>query len=208
MPIAYAAHTETCTFLLDEEGICRQIIRKAWGMQGVPRGEDSAGRCIGAQYVASIDAATKGGLVALPKVGTPLLFAYVGKDGRIALVRTGPLLRFDTKARPEPKATPADESIEVDVDPELSLEEVEDPTHLFRRAPATAWNYDTSPPPAPPPRRSTVRPPPPLYAAPPPLPVQHVKVLDPLDSAPTLDHARLDPPAPRRRGVLPVRRRA
>jgi hypothetical protein len=220
MPIAYAAHTESCTFLLDEEGICRQVIRRAAGMHRVP-GEDSVGRCIGAQYVASIDAATTGGLVAMPKVGAPLLFAYVGADGRIALVRTRPLTRFETKHRlytsPPP---PPDESIEVEVDVDVALEQLEDPTHLFRRAPATAWSYDTSPPPPAPVYRSTLRPPPPLYGPPPPLPmhIQAVKVLDPLDSAPTIDRGHLavaaraagsgrDPNPHANRGVLPARRR-
>jgi hypothetical protein len=203
MPIAYAAHTETCTFFLDDEGICRQIIRRAAGMNGVPRAEDSVSRCIGAQYVASIDVATKGGLIAMPKVGTPLLFAYIGRDGRIALVRTGTLLRFETKQRAELAAV-ADESIQVEVD--VPLDELEDPTHLFRRAPAAAWNYDTSPPP--PPSRRTVRPPAPLYAPPPPLPVHKVRVIGPSESAPTLEREQQGPVSAVRRGVLPARRRA
>jgi hypothetical protein len=211
MPIAYAAHTETCTFLLDDEGICRQIIRRA---AKLPRRDDSVSRCIGAQYVASLDGLTDGGLLAMPKVGAPMLFAYVGPEGRIALVRTGRLLRFDTKVRagaPDERA-PSDESIEVQVDVEVDLDDLGDPTHLFRRAPAAAWNFDTSPPPprpgdsTPPASRRTVRPPAPLYDPPTPLPVHRVHVVAPGDSAPTLDRERLD--TPRKRGVLPSRRRA
>lgn len=124
MQIAYAAHTSSCTFFLDDEGICRQIVRRAGAgagsMSGVPaRGEaDTAGRCIGAQYVASLDAAKEGGLTALPTVGLPMLFAYVGDTGRIALVRTGPVSKFEQTAAyrqravtepraDEPAATPA-----------------------------------------------------------------------------------------------------
>ncbi len=96
-PIAYAAHTPSCTFFLDEEGICRQIVRRAGPMTGFGKAADAIGRCIGAQYVASIDLATDGGLVAMPRVGSPMLFAYLGEAGRIALVRTGGLLRFEQK---------------------------------------------------------------------------------------------------------------
>ena len=58
----------------------------------------AARRCVGAQYVASIDVRVEGGLVPMPRVGTPMLFAYTGEDGRIAVVRTGRLLRFETVA--------------------------------------------------------------------------------------------------------------
>jgi hypothetical protein len=90
MQIAYAAHTDACTFYLDEEGICRRVVRKRSKIAS----DEKAERCLGAQYVASLDA-EGGGLVALPRVGMPMLFAYVGENGRIALVRTGAVVRFE-----------------------------------------------------------------------------------------------------------------
>jgi hypothetical protein len=104
MPIAYAAHTESCTLYLDEDGVCREIVRRAAALNGVRRADaDAAARCIGAQYVAALDLTAGGGLVAMPKVGSPMLFAFVAEGGRIVLVRTGRLLRFEDKVtRPTP----------------------------------------------------------------------------------------------------------
>ena len=156
MRIAYAAHTDSCTFFLDDDGVCRQIVRRASTLRGgIPgKGEpDSIARCIGAQYVASLDVSIHGGLVALPTVGIPMLFAYVGDAGRIALVRTGPVAKFETKRpmRPEsgirvksgagadetgvviplaiPRAptTPAAAESGIDVDVDLDLSEAGEP---------------------------------------------------------------------------------
>jgi hypothetical protein len=101
--IAYAATTDACTFLLDEDGVCRRVLleparRSDWTLGGRTRAQ-AARRCIGAQYVASIDVRVDGGLVPMPRVGMPMLFAYTGDDGRLAVVRTGPLVRFETVGR-------------------------------------------------------------------------------------------------------------
>jgi hypothetical protein len=98
--IAYAATTDLCTFLLDDDGVCRRVLlqpdrRSETTLGGLTRAQ-AARRCIGAQYVASIDAHVDGGLVPMPRVGTPMLFAYMGDDGRLAVVRTGALVRFET----------------------------------------------------------------------------------------------------------------
>jgi hypothetical protein len=93
MEIAYAIHTETCTFLLDDGGICRRVIARV-GEGGVP---DTAKQCLGAQYIASLDAAVDGYLVAEPRVGSPMLFGVVTPTGRIAVVRTGRILRFEDR---------------------------------------------------------------------------------------------------------------
>jgi len=97
--ITYAAHTATCTFLLDGEGICRRIVMSP----GSKRREaaKNAARCIGAQYVATLDASVPGCLVELPKPGLAMVFARVDENGRIALVRTGSLTAFETKKREE-----------------------------------------------------------------------------------------------------------
>jgi hypothetical protein len=101
-PSAYVAYTDACTFFLDEDGICLRVVLTGmpWrASEDVTLGgrtrADAAERCVGAQYVASIDRGVVGGLVPMPQPGAPLLFAYLGNDGRIAVVRTGPLVRFE-----------------------------------------------------------------------------------------------------------------
>jgi hypothetical protein len=91
--ITYAAHTTACTFLLDAEGICRRIV-----MNPSNKRRDSAktaSQCVGAQYVASLDGAVAGCLVEMPRVGAAMLFARVDERGRVSLVRTGPVQRFE-----------------------------------------------------------------------------------------------------------------
>src|SRR5438876_2142741 len=100
--IAYAAHTESCTFMLDSVGICRFVVAAPTGNAPAPvawNGHFASGalpahaeRCIGAQYVASLAPGVKGGLLEMPELGAPLLFARIEANGRIALVRTGPLV--------------------------------------------------------------------------------------------------------------------
>jgi hypothetical protein len=93
--------------MLDADGICRWVTaatpptphkQKHW-----EKSQQAAARCIGAQYVASIDSSAKGGLVELPRVGIPMLFARADpQTGRISLVRTGTLVRFETRAHQQP----------------------------------------------------------------------------------------------------------
>jgi hypothetical protein len=104
MPIAYSATTEGATFLLDEFGVCRRVLLKhalpgQHTMGGRTRSQ-AARAIVGAQYVASIDTQVFGGLVPMPKPGAAMLFAYMGDDGRLAVVRTGPLVKFETLTRP------------------------------------------------------------------------------------------------------------
>ena len=90
--ITYAAHTASCTFLLDAEGVCRRIVMA----QHAKRKESqTAARCVGAQYVASLDASAAGCLVEMPRVGAAMLFARVDERGRVSLVRTGPCTGFE-----------------------------------------------------------------------------------------------------------------
>jgi len=103
--IVYAAHTASCTFLLDAEGMCRRIVM-------VPKGKRressrSAAKCVGAQYVASLDPGAAGGLVEMPRVGTAMLFARIGERGRISLVRTGVLTSFESIRAHDPFAASA-----------------------------------------------------------------------------------------------------
>ena len=101
LPIAYVAHTERTKFFLDCDGICRLVVAVQAGrpMPQPASGDKKAiDRCVGAQYVASIDTKINGKLVDLPRVGSPLVFAVI-EDGRIALIQTGSLLRFEVKRR-------------------------------------------------------------------------------------------------------------
>lgn len=98
--ITYAAHTASCTFLLDEEGICRRIVMAPKGKRR--ESSRTAARCVGAQYVASLDAGAAGGLVEMPRVGAAMLFARVDERGRVSLVRTGTVTSFEAKQAPDP----------------------------------------------------------------------------------------------------------
>jgi len=91
MEIAYVAHTATSTLLLDQNGICIRVEFKGRRVTS-----DAGERCVGAQFVASLDPAVPGGLAAQPTVGAPMVFAAMGlTNGRIYLVRTGPLVAFE-----------------------------------------------------------------------------------------------------------------
>jgi hypothetical protein len=99
--ITYAAHTASCTFLLDSEGICRRIVVAPKGKRSASR---TASRCVGAQYVASLEGSAAGGLVEMPRVGAAMLFARVDDRGRVSLVRTGVVLSFESNAGEDPFA--------------------------------------------------------------------------------------------------------
>ena len=68
-------------------------------------------RCIGAQFVATLDPEATGLLGHDPSVGKSILLARVD-DGRVSLVRFGPLVQFDTVDdlldREAPQAPPAE----------------------------------------------------------------------------------------------------
>lgn len=91
--LKYAAHTAACTFYLDGDGVCRRIMLTKKGRTG--GGSSKAERCLGAQYVASLDPERPAQLIALPTPGAPMMFAHVDKSGRVSLVRTGPVERFE-----------------------------------------------------------------------------------------------------------------
>lgn len=98
--ISYAAHTTSCTFLLDDEGICRRIVMAPKGKRR--ESSRTAAKCVGAQYVASLDGSAAGGLVEMPRVGAAMLFARVDERGRVSLVRTGVLTSFESRAGEDP----------------------------------------------------------------------------------------------------------
>ncbi len=105
--VSYAAHTSSCTFLLDAEGICRRIVMAPKGKRRAT--SRTAVRCVGAQYVASLDGSAAGGLVEMPRVGAAMLFARVDERGRVVLVRTGIVTSFESNAGEDPFVEPEDE---------------------------------------------------------------------------------------------------
>lgn len=192
MPIAYSATTDGVTFLLDELGVCRRVLLRhaAHGqhtMGGRTRSQ-AARAVVGAQYVASIDTRVAGGLVPMPKPGAAMLFAYMGEDGRLAVVRTGPLVKFDALALPL-----ADDTIQ-DLDADDDCMTV--PLHQSgeRSTPVALLLEDDWTPPEPPPTW-------PKLPQPQRVRLQKVSVVPPSESAPTL--RRVDTPAGR--GMLPRR---
>jgi hypothetical protein len=74
---------------MDAEGFCRRILMRGRHQKNAK----AARRCVGAQYVAALVLGEEGGLAEMPTIGAPMLFARID-DGRVSLVRTGPLERF------------------------------------------------------------------------------------------------------------------
>ena len=79
--------------MLDDEGVCLHVHRRT--KERGDEAADGAIACIGAQYVAALDPKEPGYLAHSPTVGVPMLFAKVGPTGKISIVRTGPLERFE-----------------------------------------------------------------------------------------------------------------
>jgi hypothetical protein len=90
---AYAAHTRNAVFFLDDDGVCQDVAGS--GAEAAP---PELLRCIGAQYVASLDLREEAGLASLPREGASMLFVVADPHMRFSLVRTAPLERFETLA--------------------------------------------------------------------------------------------------------------
>jgi len=170
--IAYAVHTATCTYLLDEDGICRWTQARAGGPP--PPGAD---RCVGAQFVACLDVRSEGGLVGDMRTGGALLFVR-SEDGRMVMLRTLPIERVDVRAAPEDPPTepipsfpfnPEQTEILAPLEPEevldledlLSISVTEITVSLPHYRPPPQVQRPAPPPPAPPVPRSPVSVPPP-----------------------------------------------
>ena len=96
--MAYAVHTQACTYVLDQEGICRWIVARQGAVPPEVR------KCVGAQFVACLDLASKGGLVPDLRLNAMGLFVRLNEQGRMVLLRTGPIVRVDGG---QPGANPA-----------------------------------------------------------------------------------------------------
>lgn len=114
--IHYIAHAESAALLLDGAGVCRWFVHKRPDDPEAPRASDLR-RCVGAQFVATLDAAAPGQLLHEPEVGKRALFARV-EEGRIVVFRFGPLVDFEHVAHSEaarvvPAADESDPTLEM-----------------------------------------------------------------------------------------------
>lgn len=95
--MAYAVHTETCTYLLDDDGVCRWIVSQ----RGVVPAHVQ--QCIGAQFVACLDMEVVGGLLGTLSVGARALFVK-NTGQQMILLRTGRIEHVDDRRAPEAAA--------------------------------------------------------------------------------------------------------
>jgi hypothetical protein len=113
--LAYIAHSERCALLLDRDGVCRWAVPKADANDEMVV---AAKRCIGAQFVASLDPDAPGFMASEPRIGRNMLFALI-VDGRAAILRFGPLQAFEkldapassVDVAPAPPAAPSAEAV-------------------------------------------------------------------------------------------------
>jgi hypothetical protein len=96
----YAVHTEACTYLLDDDGLCCRILSPG-GL--VTPGMSAA---IGSQFVACLDLTVPGGLVAELRVGSAALFATKDDKGRYMLLRTSPIQHIEARQSTQPLLPP------------------------------------------------------------------------------------------------------
>ena len=95
----YAVHTQTCTYLLDEEGVCRWIVSPT-GM--VP---PDVRLCVGAQFVACLDLRIGGALVGELRIGASALFVRTeAETGRVVLLRTRVIEHVEFRPGTDPRA--------------------------------------------------------------------------------------------------------
>jgi hypothetical protein len=136
--MAYAVHTGACTYLLDEDGVCRWVLS--------PGGLEVSGaeRCVGAQFVACLDLREAGGLVGELRLGAAALFACY-EHGRFALLRTAPIEHVEFRAGAEPGAPPPrEEHPAAPADP--PTDEIFPPAEPT--GPLPAWSAPSAPLPA------------------------------------------------------------
>ena len=88
--MAYALHTGSCTYLLDEQGVCRWIVAP----QGVV--PPHVRKAVGAQFLACLALGVPGGLVGELTAGAMALFVRHEGD-RMVLLRTGAIQHVDDR---------------------------------------------------------------------------------------------------------------
>jgi hypothetical protein len=208
MTIAYSASTEGATFLLDEAGVCKRVmLKRAASNQQTQAGRtraQAARMVVGAQYVASIDTRVEGGLVPMPRCGAAMLFAYADETGRLAVVRTAPIVRFEAVAQPDdtvPVPELDDECMTIPLG-HPSVPSIAASLAQSGERVTPTWALGGSPPP------STLPELPPTWPKLPPdreVRLRKVSIVDPDEGAPTLRNvAEMRRPAGK--GMLPRRR--
>lgn len=128
----YAVHTRSCTFLLNEEGLCHFIVSRTGMVPPDIRG------CVGSQFVACLHPDLEGGLAGELIVGASALFAKREESGRMVLMRSGPIVHVELRDGAH-VAVPRSLS-----DAALDLSEGPPPS----RPPSGARGGDTVPPPS------------------------------------------------------------
>ena len=96
--MVYAVHTRTCTYLLDEDGVCGWVLS--------PTGDQTQDRCIGAQFVACLDLREQGGLVGELRIGAAGLFAR-REGGRMVLLKTSAIEHVEYRQQSDLSVTAA-----------------------------------------------------------------------------------------------------
>jgi hypothetical protein len=104
-PPTLAVHTSSCTYLLDERGVCRSVMASRGVVPGHVRD------CIGAQFVACLDMRVEGGLIGDLRVGAMALFVRHHEEGRLVLLRTGKITRVDDQTFFDEQEPPAPASV-------------------------------------------------------------------------------------------------
>ena len=117
----YAVHTDVCTYLLDDAGIC------TWVLSPNPSASSKAMACVGAQFVSCVDPRVEGAIVGELKEGASALLVATSKEtGRAQLLRTGPIRRVqqcDARVSIDNKAgLDVLEELEVELDEEPSVQ--------------------------------------------------------------------------------------
>lgn len=174
--IVYAVHTRACTYLLDDEGICRWVLSRS--------GARSDDRCVGAQFVAALDLRSKGGLVGELRIGACALFIR-SEDGRFMLIRTKPIehveirdaeasagegeeplqaYEYPAEPEPEPVVLPSHHAVAGVFEAPARAPEPPPPSEQRVIVQAQSYYdapppyYEAPPPPAPPPMRAHTEP--------------------------------------------------
>ncbi len=105
--MAYAVHTRTCTYLLDEDGVCRWVVSPEGVVPSHIR------QAIGAQFVACLDLTVEGGLVGDLRAGGMALFVRHAEPDRMVLLRTAPIQHVDNRLG-QPDGGPVNQPLRMD----------------------------------------------------------------------------------------------
>ena len=197
--MAYAVHTRSCTYLLDDDGICRWTLAPT----GVP--VPGAERYLGAQFVACLDVREIGGLVGELRNGAAALFAR-SENGRLVLLRTPAIEFVEHRSDDDDPSAPAPAPAIAGPGELPSYAPEADPLPAYVPRPTAAPPRPALPSyPSRPAAALPVYPPRPPAAPPPPAPAAFVP-LAPLVHAPLVHAPRRLPPLSPPASAAPTQR--